>query len=111
MGVQHKGSKQTPRCMGAKMAKELIFVNAYEVSREYGGGEEGGWWYDMGTPLASVPCRGRKAAKRERKRLMKLYAHLEGDLNSVSTIGRTTIQVYFEEELAAPFPRERPYYC
>lgn len=33
----------------------LLYVNAYLVTRQYGGPEEGGWWYDTGTPLASVP--------------------------------------------------------
>ena len=29
-----------------------MFVNVYEVSREYGGPEEGGWWFDTGQPVA-----------------------------------------------------------
>jgi hypothetical protein len=33
----------------------MIYVNAYRVSRAYGGPEEGGWWYDVGEPMASVP--------------------------------------------------------
>ena len=32
-----------------------VYVNAYEVTREYGGPEEGGWYYDAGEPMASVP--------------------------------------------------------
>lgn len=32
-----------------------LFVNVYEAGRVYGGPEEGGWWFDTGTPLASVP--------------------------------------------------------
>lgn len=35
----------------------IVYVNAYEVTRHYGGPEEGGWWYDAGTPIASVPVR------------------------------------------------------
>lgn len=26
-----------------------FYVNVYEHSREYGGPEEGGWWYDTGS--------------------------------------------------------------
>lgn len=33
------------------------YLNAYEVTRHYGGPEEGGWWYNMGTPLASIPLK------------------------------------------------------
>jgi len=32
-----------------------VYVNAYLTDRRYGGPEEGGWWYDTGEPLASVP--------------------------------------------------------
>ena len=30
------------------------FVNAYHVVQLFGGREEGGWWFDLGTPLESV---------------------------------------------------------
>jgi hypothetical protein len=30
-----------------------IFVNVYELDRSYGGAEEGGWWVDTRTPVAS----------------------------------------------------------
>lgn len=33
----------------------LMYVNAYEVSRHYGGPEEGGWYYNAGNLLASIP--------------------------------------------------------
>lgn len=26
-----------------------VYVNVYELDRAYGGPEEGGWWYDIGT--------------------------------------------------------------
>lgn len=37
------------------MQQRLMYVNAYEVTRHYGGSEEGGWWYNRGEPIASVP--------------------------------------------------------
>lgn len=36
-----------------------LYVNVYAVTRYYGGSEEGGWWYDVGEPLASVPVEGK----------------------------------------------------
>jgi hypothetical protein len=33
----------------------ILYLNAYEVTRHYGGPEEGGWWWNLFTPLASVP--------------------------------------------------------
>lgn len=55
----------------------MRFVNAYHVTREYGGPEEGGWWYDSREVLASVqiPERGEKEAERIVAHLSELYAH------------------------------------
>lgn len=39
---------------------ERLYVNAYAVTRHYGGPEEGGWWYNAGQPLASVPIRAKR---------------------------------------------------
>ena len=41
---------------------DLLYLNVYAVTRHYGGPQEGGWWFDMGEPLASVPIK----AKREK---------------------------------------------
>lgn len=39
---------------------DMIFVNAYIVTRHYGGPEEGGWWWNQKTPIASVPFAARR---------------------------------------------------
>lgn len=31
-----------------------IYVNVYEISRNYGGPEEGGWYFDAGVPVTSI---------------------------------------------------------
>lgn len=33
------------------------YFNIYEIGRAYGGSEEGGWYYDYGTPVESVPLK------------------------------------------------------
>ena len=33
----------------------VVWVNAYRISRHFGGPEEGGWWYDWYTCVASMP--------------------------------------------------------
>lgn len=38
-------------------SEALVYMNAYEVTRHYGGPEEGGWWYNFNAPLASIPIR------------------------------------------------------
>jgi nicotinamidase-related amidase len=35
----------------------LLYVNAYSVTRHFGGREEGGWWYNRYEPIASIPVR------------------------------------------------------
>jgi hypothetical protein len=35
----------------------LMYVNAYSITRHYGGPQEGGWWYNHGEPIASIPVR------------------------------------------------------
>jgi hypothetical protein len=45
-----------------KKTKKL-YANAYAVEREYGGAEEGGWWYNAGTPLASIPVYSEEEGK------------------------------------------------
>jgi hypothetical protein len=37
-----------------------VYVNVYAVTRHYGGPQEGGWWYNVGQPLASVPVPAKK---------------------------------------------------
>jgi hypothetical protein len=34
------------------------FINTYEVVLAFGGREEGGWWYEVRTPLSSKRIRG-----------------------------------------------------
>lgn len=33
----------------------VIWVNAYRISRHFGGAEEGGWYYDWSDCIASMP--------------------------------------------------------
>lgn len=35
--------------------KHITFITVFEVDREYGGPEEGGWYYDTGVPVLVVP--------------------------------------------------------
>lgn len=37
----------------------LLYLNVYLVTRHYGGPEEGGWWYNRGEAVASMPVKAR----------------------------------------------------
>ena len=49
---------------------EKRFVSLYDVTRQYGGPEEGGWWYNWFSHVVSVPMlKDRRASEKwiERK--------------------------------------------
>ena len=112
--------------------QRIKFVNVYIVTRHYGGPEEGGWWFNSGEPLASVPvvigpkppwvCEFRSTyapdvSEHDKAILTAKTAELEamfgdearGDIYSV--LGGCEIDVSWDDKTAAPWPEETPYYC
>lgn len=90
---------------------QITYLNAYAVTRHYGGPEEGGWWFNAGEPLASVPLVNptEDQIKAERARLQSVFAdQAEGDIYSVN--GGVQISVYPEDGPATHWPTERPHY-
>lgn len=91
-----------------------IYVNAYSVSRHYGGPEEGGWWYDAGTPLASVPMKADatdEEIEKEKARLTELLGWpREPSQGRYSVNGGDDFEVWVEDHPAEHFPKERPHY-
>jgi len=89
----------------------IRYVNAYEVSRHYGGPEEGGWWFDAGTPLASVPCVTDEAVDEAKTHLQFLFGPAyEGNRDRHSVIGEENLEIFVEDTVATPFPAETPHY-
>lgn len=74
----------------------LVYVNTYDVTRRYGGPEEGGWWYDEGELLWSQKCQSEDEADEERASLVR-------DLPR----GR---RVCVESHPGENFPRRKPHY-
>lgn len=87
------------------------YVSVYSVGRAYGGPEEGGWWYDYGTPQASVPVNTWAEAEQWRERLEKdeRFSN-EGRRDRHSVIGDENFEVYLEDHCAESFPSSRPHY-
>ncbi len=90
----------------------IVYVNVYAVTRHFGGSEEGGWWYNAGEPLASVPFEEDappERVKAEKERLQELFSHVaEGNIYSV--LGGTELMIRVEDREARYWPEERPYY-
>jgi hypothetical protein len=104
-------------------AESLMYVNAYEITRHYGGPEEGGWWYNHRNPIASIPVKAISVAGPDkwdyelkpinpekvdefRRYLEDLYMdRREGDIYSV--LGGTDISVCLEDHPARQMLRPR----
>ena len=90
------------------MADNTKWVTAYEVTRHYGGPEEGGWWYDRYDPIESNEVADEEA-QATRKMLRERYADREhGDIGSV--LGGVEVQVLVEDEREEFAVTSRPHY-
>lgn len=98
-----------------------IWLNAYIETRHYGGGEEGGWWFNAGQALASMHIGvaselSFNVIMREIEHANEAYEFLESYYSEVaygniySSRGGQALEVTFWDEPAQHYPQERPYY-
>ena len=88
-----------------------LYVNAYGVVLAFGGPEEGGWWYDAGDPLASVPVANREQAIEALRTLHGKLAEQYAPDNRWQSSGSTPdLSLCVEDHFAQPYPAERPHY-
>lgn len=86
------------------MAKsKKVWINVYEITRAYGGPEEGGWYYDeYNCILEPIRC--------HRHKINKVMKKLEKFLDEEGyKYEKVIIQV--EDEPAKQEKRPRPIYC
>lgn len=84
----------------------LVYVNAYRVSTIWGGPEEGGWTYEVGESIASVPLSlGQLAGEDIDCVSSQLEVALAGEINR-----RQEIRVIVQRRFAENWPEERPHY-
>jgi hypothetical protein len=83
--------------------KEMIWmpkiITIYEVTREYGGPEEGGWWYDHWEWQKSYIFKTERQVERNLERLERLFED------------HPNIRVVLEDEVGEFETKERPIYC
>ena len=114
------------------MAKEkkLKFAQAYFTDRAYGGPEEGGWWYDVGEHLMSLPFFAVEGyvdsfwevdgklvkseyqsyecddeAREDARTRLTAYCEAKG-----FCVRDKDFKIFIDDEPGADFPTERPYY-
>lgn len=83
------------------------WVNAYEVSRAFGGPEEGGWYYDYGHPLQSIEVTGKTDDEVTEIR-EQLRTQLKAHEDVMPYLDR--LEVYTEDHKGRPFPLVTPHY-
>jgi len=86
-----------------------MIITRYEVSREYGGPEEGGWWWDN----YSNPVRYLEARDQYEAIIMARRLNQAEERKVVSRRLRNGADhVYLaEDEFGENETKERPYYC
>lgn len=85
------------------------WVSAYAVTRHWGGPEEGGWWWDKFTRVATSRRIKTRRVFETIARMEKAWAHIrEGDISSV--LGGTDLVVMPEQQPGEWTTRRRPRY-
>jgi len=84
------------------------YVNAYSVASAFGGPEEGGWWYNEGEPIASIPIHTKKQEGEAKKLLREILPEKIGEPRT--TMGGVDIDIVVQERFAEPYPKRKPRY-
>lgn len=89
----------------------ITYLNAYNVNRFYGGPQEGGWWFDAGEPVASVPLREEDpAATVEWGAYLSEKVGWTSQYDRYSVLGHDEFEIRPDDYFARPFPEETPRY-
>lgn len=96
-----------------KTAEERQWLNCYSVSRNYGGPEEGGWYYDEGRMLASLDVTGKTEEEIEasKAKLTEQFGWPKDNRQGrFSVNGGADFEIRLEGERGSDYPEERPHY-
>lgn len=89
----------------------ITYLNAYNMNRFYGGPHEGGWWYDAGDPIASVPLREEDpVAEVEWNTYLQEKIGWTSQYDRFSVLGHDEFGIRHDDYFARPFPEEAPHY-
>ena len=93
------------------------YLNVYEIEQIYGGPEEGGWFFNCGSPVESVRVDNQQELDSTRVRLEARYQMNDKSSwdrgrkrGSSSCAGGYDIQINIEDEFAKAYPQQRPRY-
>ena len=85
-------------------------ITIHETTLNYGGPEEGGWWYQAGYPCLTHCIFSKKQAVTEYVIYADEYEVWDQPDLGISTTS-SNYEVNFANDYAKSYPEERPYYC
>lgn len=85
-----------------------VWVNVYHITREYGGPEEGGWYYNWRT-LVEAHNLNINDVHARLDELKEKHGEGKGDISSV--LGGYQVMILIEGERGESQDTKRPYYC
>lgn len=99
--------------------RSMYYLHKYEVAQQYGGPEEGGWWYDAGDPvddwcvvmvedeeIANFVCRALNHEEITRRDEEEKYGYTD----VLSPLSQHFEYDVSESPLAESFPKMSPHY-
>lgn len=86
------------------------YVNVYRLDREYGGPEEGGWWYDMREAVRSTPVTSEEAGEALAEIVRLTGEFPEGSERFSMAPRGEDFEIVVEECPAQDSPTERRHY-
>jgi len=101
---------QSYNCHKEFEGKDPTVVTVHETTLDYGGPEEGGWWYQSGYPQASHCIFSKRQAIQTFINLTEEYEVAEQPSLGLSTTYHN-YEVNFSNGIAQRYPIERPHYC
>lgn len=109
--------------MKTKIETKQLWIHKYEVNQQYGGPEEGGWWFESGTPATDwtpirvlIDVNDDEPAYEICRALNKaeyLRQNYEEDYEFTSVLSyksRHFTYTISEESQPEAYPKERPHY-
>lgn len=97
--------------MTTALIKAAFYVNVYRLDREFGGPEEGGWWYDTREVVRSNPATSEDAGE-VLAELLRLTGEFPEGRERYSMAPRAEdFEIVVEDHPGEDSPAERPFYC
>ncbi len=100
--------------MPTATTRRSIFVAILEKDRQYGGPEEGGWWYDTGTVVKKIRAASHRQVPNAVKQAETWIKNQGTPRHGVGSViyrgGEYEVQVCEPGERPSDYPRRRPHY-